>query len=303
MGAFILLCFATFLSSCTPGKPGKPPEPRVLLEQKAEIYHQGMLRHQDQYGFITTGSHELFYSCLAHAAGAPVDFLQAEKAPGVWHQHPDSLRLATAKDLSALLLCLWKLGRHDRARAQAVVSRFIAYEEKAEWALGNSPAPLLLKEKFLEMQAYFRGDKAEPEVTTWAQTRRGLASDEVVILLLLEGFMQGGLSKDRLAVLGELRTSNPENALYSAVTQHFLDGDQREAMSLLLNGLGEEDTPLFPADRLPTNKDYCAIYLFEYAQDPDELSAPWAPCLAPGAQEIERPGVDFMFVFSVIGSF
>lgn len=112
---------------------------------------------------------------------------------------------------------------------------------------------------------------------------------------LLRGLILDGVSDKELNVLKKASDKQPNNAYYSAVYHLFADGNQDQAIQILLN------EKLFPSDRLPSGQDRCSDYIFQRDYDRDDSDPKnddWKPC-SDGSNET-HPAVDFLWTFKVI---
>jgi hypothetical protein len=107
------------------------------------------------------------------------------------------------------------------------------------------------------------------------------------VALLTKAMVGDGLNLVEYEEIRKYSQESPRNALFSALYNKHRDGNQQQAIDILLDG------SLFPSDRLPTSKERCEEYLWQRDNDPKD----WGPCDANRTHD----GVDFLFAAYVAG--
>ena len=94
--------------------------------------------------------------------------------------------------------------------------------------------------------------------------RTGFGRHLGVIGTFRNGLVEGALNDLSVSYLKDARDDVPNNALYQAVYNTFVEGDQSKAYELLLN------SAFFPDNKLPTSANYCTDYLYQRDEVRDE---------------------------------
>jgi hypothetical protein len=112
-----------------------------------------------------------------------------------------------------------------------------------------------------------------------------------VLGIFAEYFIQGFLYAYEIDVLHNYAETYPDNALFSALYHAFSDGDQSNAVRILLT------EKWFPANRLPKDTDRFTHYLFQ--RDP---GLDWEPCGTEGrpCEGLTHTAIDFHFVYWIL---
>jgi hypothetical protein len=98
--------------------------------------------------------------------------------------------------------------------------------------------------------------------------------------LILKAMIGGGLDPIQYEEIRKYSEASPRNALFAALYNKYRDGNQQQAIDILL------DEKLWPSDRLPTARDRCEEYLWQRDDDPKD----WGPCDSDKVHD----GVDFL---------
>jgi hypothetical protein len=129
--------------------------------------------------------------------------------------------------------------------------------------------------------------KAESNLADRTLAAEGFEAHLKVLRQLQIGVVYGAISKLGLEILQGQAERQPNNPLYVASYNQFLEGDMTGAAELLLAQC--------PADRLPNNhEDYCSDYKYQR----DETPGDWEPC--PEEPRVDHFGTDCAFAATVI---
>lgn len=298
-----LVCMLLVLAATGCGKRSKKADPAPgsdelleTLRPKYELYQSFVAGKQDPDGFINVQECDsLLFSSLIGTGRLPVSVEKARDAGGAWFRrpltyapcYPGSSGSSISRDMFlGLFLYIWYNKRLELAE------QIFSYGEANNWKMGEGDITRIyltpaLQATLAEIIARLGGEnhkvaRALPVILT--DGNRGFAAHLDVLLILLRGDMIGSISADNLKVLESHLSRNAKNGFFAYVYHKFLDGDQSQAVSVLL------DPGLFPSDRLPTNQDHKEPYLWQREFDDD-----WQPSADP---LVEHAGADFYFLAS-----
>jgi hypothetical protein len=287
------LCLAsivvlTLALACSKKPAQSPDQIEPKIKAKAELYkslHKGWA-HQG-------GCDSLGFTALCKLAGGcqDVDIYKAEgeAEPGRWYRNEshDCYDLGQSKsDISKdMFIMLWPYlyATGDKQNLREIYD----YGKANGWTMGRGP----LSRTFLtppmvwtlqRMLGFDVGQKSDEPVVKKAGFEKHLDA----IDLILKAMIGGGLDALQYEEIRKYAEANPRNALFVAVYNKYKDGNQQQAIDILL------DENLFPSDRLPTARDRCEEYLWQR-----DLGADWQPC---GSDKI-HDGVDFLLAAYVAG--
>jgi len=298
---FGLLMALTLVSGgCRKNKKADPaPGTDELLETlrpKFDLYRQLVASKQDVNGFIGYDACDsLLFSSLIGAGGLPVAVETARDSNGAWFRRPLSYEpcfpnnsaSTISKDMFlGLFFYIW----HNKRRELA--EQIYSYGQDNNWKMGEGDFTRVvlspgLQATLAEIIARLGGKdhkatRAIPILFT--DRNRGFAAHLDVLHILLRGEMLGSVGQESLRIVNSHLSRNAQNGFFAYVSHKFSDGDQSQAVNVLL------DPGLFPNDRLPTNQDHKEPYLWQR-----ELGDDWLPSTEPLA---EHPGADFYFLAS-----
>ena len=277
---FIIL----LLVSCGKHEPKKPTQVNADVVAKAELYkslHKGWA-HQggcDSLGFTSL--------CKLSGGCGEAVIADAEGEPGRWYRnpgkecYPNNSKSDISKDMFVMLLpYLYASG--DKQNIQEIYD----YGQKNGWVMGRgylsrtllTPPLIFLLEQMLGRW----GIESDIKETTKAGFEKHLDA----IYLINKWMVNKYIDSLQLAQIKQYKDENPSNALMQAIYHKFTDGDQSDAIAILL------DESLFPRDRLPTAKDRCEEYLWQ--RDP---GSDWKPCDSDKVHD----GVDYLVAAYVAG--
>jgi hypothetical protein len=289
-----LIALASLLTACTFHKPVKPKNDLELLREKFHRYFAFSLEQADEYGWLSTKCDGLLFNSLAATAGLPINIMAAEESPGRWRRHPDfsickpgaGSDATISRDMfRGLFIYLIHQKNKDAMR------RIKAYGEANQWFMGEAvnPTTAIARVWFnpiIRNQLDRMIDKNYEAMT--AMTADDYEAHLDVLRIYTELLISGKIDDIELKTLKDYTEKSPENALFQAL-YHLFDGDQSKAIAILM------DERRFPSDRLPTDRDHFAHYLWERDPGPD-----WDPCLEEGEKRrckgLTHSGIDFLFV-------
>jgi len=291
-----LLAIIFLVTAC--GKT-KPKEPHLTdierLKAKAEFYvaHAQL----DSYGWIE-GCDGLLFNSLYSLGGGHADPLLARGSiPGIWYRsadhgcYPGNSASSISRDMFAGLY-LW-IYHHKRLD---LIEDIIDYGEQhandiGGWVMGEGDkyaTNIRIEGQAMAYLMRYKFGGADHGKRKFPISRfqvKGYEDHLQMLSILLRSLIAGGITDLDLAAAKDSSQRVPRNALYSAIYHRYSDGDQTEAIKILL------DESLFPSDRMPSSADRCEMYLWQREDDED-----WQPC--SGGKVLS--GVDFLFAKAVI---
>jgi len=298
-----LVCLFLVLAALGCGKRSKKADPAPgsdelleTLRPKFELYRGFVAGKQDADGFINFQECDaLLFSSLIGAGGLPVSVEKARDTDGTWYRRPltyepcfpGNSASSISKDMFlGLFMFIWHNKRLELAE------QIYSYGEAHNWKMGEGDFTRVhlspgLQATLAEIIARLGGEnhkltRAIPVIFT--DSNRGFAAHLDVLHILLRGEMFGSVSADNLRIVESHLSRNVQNGFFAYVYHKFVDGNQSQAIGVLL------DPGLFPNDRLPTNQDHKEPYLWQREFDDD-----WQPSADP---LVEHAGADFYFLAS-----
>ena len=277
---FLILLFV----SCGKHEPKKPTTVNADVVTKAELYKSLSKEWAHQGGCDSLGFTSL---CKLSGGCGEAVITDAEGEPGRWYRnpgkecYPNNSKSDISKDMFVMLLpYLYASG--DKQNIQEIYD----YGQKNGWVMGRgylsrtllTPPLIFLLEQMLGRW----GIESDIKETTKAGFEKHLDA----IYLINKWMVNKYIDSLQLAQIKQYKDENPSNALMQAIYHKFTDGDQSDAIAILL------DESLFPRDRLPTAKDRCEEYLWQRDYGDD-----WKPC----DKEKNHDGVDFLIAAYVAG--
>jgi hypothetical protein len=258
----------------------------------------------DGSGFVGDHCDALLFSSLGAIGGYPVDIVKAEYAPGKWERHPDkdcfpaNSAARLSKDM-ALGMISWAYftGRLD------VLKRFYDQAKSDNWIICDAEDSVVLLSRCLLsvnlirlMQKilgeplfaanWFWPGPFDPREESTNLLAEGFEAHLLMWRLYVTAKVDGSVDNSDLSTMKSYCEAKPKNALFCAISHKFSDGDQTQAVDLLIH-----ETP-FPSGRLPNSSDRCEPYLWQREQGDD-----WQPC--PQENKV-HDNVDFLIAAWVV---
>lgn len=273
--------------SCAKREEQKPKEVNPQVAAKAELYkslHKGWA-HQG-------GCDSLGFTALCKLSGGCQDALitDAEGTPGRWYRNPGKRcfddgqsKSDISKDM-LMMLFPYLYANGDKQNLQEIYD----YGKANGNVMGRGPysrtfmtPPMVwLLQRMLGMIPYITDIKSQ-------EKKAGFEKHLDAVALLTKAMVGGGLDPLQYEEIRRYSEENPKNSLFKALYNKYKDGDQSEAIAILL------DESLFPSDRLPTAKDRCEAYLWQ--RDYNEKD--WGSC----DSDMVHDGVDYLIAAWVAG--
>lgn len=280
------LLIIMLMFSCQKRQEHKPSIVQSLVAQKAEIYkslHRGWAHDKcDSLGFTAL--------CKLSGGCQKADIMQAEGEAGQWFRSPEhdcyDLRQSASDISKDMFVMLWPYlyAKGDKQNLQEIYD----YGKKNGWVMGRgvysrtllTPGMIVTLEELLGKFGlqFLPADEKE---------KAGYEKHLDAIHIMTMGMKRGGIYESDFLTLKKYSEQSPRNALFKAIYHKYKDGNQSEAIAILL------DESLFPVDRLPTAKDRCEEYLWQRDEEPKD----WAPC----DKDSVHDGVDFLLAAYVSG--
>lgn len=299
---FILLTLAFVFACGKKGNESKESEASKLdlLKEKRDFYLSLSSQAQDRYGFLTdTKCDGLLFTSLFVFGGGVADVYQAKDDDGKWFRHPsfDCVPPESKSSISRdMLLGLLFVLYADRNLKE--IKSLIDYDDEHDGIMGDhdgssdgqnrvTMTPILRATMFQLKEVAGGANNPFDKIPEPWNTPTGYQAHLEVLHILLRGMLYKGINDFSLEILESHARRQPSNALFQAVYHKFKDGNQNDAIEILLN---EE---LFPSDRLPASKDRCTFYLFNH----EKKASDWEPC--PKEKQVFS-GTDLIFAAKVI---
>lgn len=282
--ASLVLCLLAL--SCQKKPAQSPDQIEPKLKAKAELYkslHKGWAHDKcDSLGFTAL--------CKLSGGCQDVDIYEAEGEAGRWYRSPehDCYDLGQSKsDISKDMLMMlfpYLYATGDKQNLREIYE----YGKANGNVMGRGP----LSRTFMTPPMVFLlqrmiGFNVSVKAETPVVKKAGFEKHLDAISLFSKAMIGDGLNLVEYEEIRKYSQESPRNALFSAIYNKYRDGNQHQAIDILL------DESLFPSDRLPTAKDRCEEYLWQRDDDPKD----WGPCDANRTHD----GVDFLFAAYVAG--
>jgi hypothetical protein len=276
------------LSLLTCGRAGNKPHTTTAdltrLQAKSDTYQSLIAHHRDSEGFILTEECDsLLFTGLYGAGIGNVNITAARDGVGQWYRRPGqdcgpkwgNSRSTISRDMFiGLYWYVW------RSKDLKTARELLEYATSHSFTMGSIPSEgtvgeLLLNSSMIATLAelVFRlgGEnhyilREYPAIFSPGAT--GFVAHLQVWHILLRGELLGEIPDSYYSILKSQAERQPNNPLYLAAYSKYKDGNQAQAISLLL------DSPVWPADRLPSSYEICA----EWVVQRDFSTKDWAPC-------------------------
>ena len=291
MKKHLIVCL--FAIGCTKQKPIKTTSDTEELRKQVALYIDLANKQKDSYGWLGPKCDGLLFNSLAAVAGVDVDPMKAEESPGRWRRHPDfedcrpfkNSRSTISRDMFRGLF-IYLLLKKDRE----ALLRIKDYGEDHKWFMGEGENEVITISRTWFNPA-IRGQLYRMIENSPMFTKEYYTEDYEAHLeawnVFTEYLIDGHIDEWNLKILKDHRERQPENALFHAMASKFIDGNMDKAISLL--------QAHFPPDRLPTEADHFAHYLYQRDFGPD-----WQPCNNQDEKRrckgLTHNGVDFLIV-------
>jgi hypothetical protein len=259
----------------------------------------------DKYGWARVCKCDgLLFNCLWSIAGVNVPIESARDKYLKWHRHP-SFNCYSNKEsgseisrdmiLGLLLWCIFK-------RRSDIIDDLILFGESCGWIMGKGDITRTyltpsLRGTIFEAIYHFTDRKSLMRfcpkdwvwpipmniVTNQPGYRRHLQALHIFALSLLRL-----PTKREIKIMKHHCLNQPMNALHRAIYNFLTLSPQDDAIDLLMN------TTYFPNDRLPTNREYRADYLFQH----DQTSLNWSS--DHFSQHEEHLAIEWLFAAKIV---
>jgi hypothetical protein len=243
----------------------------------------------------------LLFASLRGIGCGDTDISEFQDQDGRWfrdREHacfvPDSLENESDSSISKDMI-LGAMSHMWYSENTEQIDKTIAYGQSHDWVMGQAKDDETLASKCLLSPTLVsilidiqkKNGSLRASVSTDAiGINTGFRAHLDVIHILLSGSVYNGLTDSEVQTLKAQADRQPHNALYQAAAAFYDDGDQTKAQELLL------DESRFPADKLPTSKEFCSDYLWTDDEGPND----WDPC--PDRDEV-YDGTDFIVAATV----
>ena len=273
-----------------------------MLDIKSKLYTKlVLLDHSDSHGFIMTDKCDATLFSGLFAAAVPslkIDIRAAANQDLTqWYRRPNhdcgpefnNSRSTISRDM--ILGVLWYMYKSkDLVAAEALMEQLVNnnYLLKGEGTVGEllmTPALLSTLAKIIEKLG---GKTYNPEidyVAVFSETT-GYVAHLTVWHILLRGELFGKISESSFDILSYHRNRNPLNPLFQAAYHKYKDGNQTNAVNLLL------DNKEWPSNRLPTTSEHCSEWPIERDYTPNN----WEAC----SPVKEHTGAELVIIYNLI---
>ena len=242
----VLLIVITTLLLCSCGTKQKQSQPSSALDQaqaKGEFYISKITDdiYKERCDKLTFKS---LYAAAAYSLkGIEVD-LSALEDNGKWNRdvapcYPDNSKSEISFDGMVGVLHYILAHKDDN-----MLGRLITYGNEHSWIMGEGPKEYtniyVLTPMIFNLRSHM--SLVDNPVT---DILKGFKGHLLVDYLWLEAEKDGTLGAADMETLRQLKAASPDDPMYSALYHRFTDGDQTEALDILLNNAA------FPNSSLP----------------------------------------------------
>ena len=246
----VLLVFFVFLFACgscgsKSEKKTKPSPISQAASDKGEFYCSKLTD-----AVFKERCDKITFKAMV-AANCPQDLSGFEK-DGRWERdevqcYPDNSKSSISRDgMISVLHYVWT------TKDAKLLQRLINYGEAHDWIMGDGPRDLtdatILTPMIYFIQGKLKNDSTAlldylPTTEDIAQSFKGHV---IANYIWLQARVRGNINAVEAAILNKLWEASMEDPMYTALMHRFVDGNQADTFSLLLN------RPEFPNDSLPT---------------------------------------------------
>lgn len=295
MRFLLLLLFFSCSSLKKDNEPHNPIEnPTESVDARYEVYNSAdrslFFDENNAYAAHGTIGDSALFTCLAYAADMieidPVFFFTPEGKPVRHRDINETISDAPiSKDMvNGILWCLYKLGKKEKDKALALISKMIDYGRKnAILGVWNFCSKEDVEKYGIDLKTSVGKCLMTPavmkdthRVAIWlgrdcdalckvamaagpntASNPKNFSKHLAAITTARNGLVEGGINDNSLNQLKAMAEGEPRNTIFSAIYGRFNNGEQNRTWILL------SDPTLFPEDELPTHKNYCSDYLMQ----------------------------------------
>lgn len=265
----LLLSIIWMIAACGTQPRRTPPHPGgnsqvTALQEKSNLYVSLLPERLGPSGFLFTEVCDslLFSGLLASAAPElGIDISAARNTAGQWFRRPVSMpecytefqegrrgsRSTISRDMFTGLF--WWLYTQKQA---GLAENTLQYARDHDYVMGQGDPSRIslmpnLTRQLANIVSSLTGQSQDEDnlPVTYATELTGYELHILTWQILLDARIHGGITDRQLEVLADAVTRYPANPLYQAAYHKYTDGNQSEAIRLLL------DTGHWPADRLP----------------------------------------------------
>jgi hypothetical protein len=205
---------------------------------------------------------------------------------GMWYRTADHKCYDTgesasdfSKDMMVMLLpYLYSSGNID------AIKRIKNYGNNHGWRFGRGPISRSVMTPPIIAMIYKMAD-GSGDIPDREEEGRGFERNLDAVWMLTSAMVKGYMPDSSYKKIRGYAEDQPRNALFNAIKTRYEDGNQAQAIGILL------DETLFPKDRLPSTLDRCEGYLWQR----DDTVGDWGPC----QPEASHDGIDFLIAASV----
>ena len=206
--------------------------------QKRDVYLDAIPYHQDQYGFLYSDKCDsVLFTGLADASGVPIDLLQARDSSGAWHRraeqncYPNGSGSTISRDMFAGIL--WSLYTDGDIES---LHSIVEYGRSNNWIMGKGSIDRTYFTPAFQDTLYRLAGKTYKGLPyLWVDPVKDHQRHVVALNIILRGEAQGKIDKPMLDLLNSFKESDPRNALFQYGSARFSNGDQTEAVRLLMD--------------------------------------------------------------------
>ena len=297
----LLLVTLLFLGCGASRRPAQQPNPLLpKLAVKSSLYANLSRDFQDADGFLYTDKCDALLFTGLYGAALPGEvFIDAARdSDGHWHRRPGhdcsptigNSRSTISRDM--ILGLFWHMWRNKDLPMAIQLMRDLKsnlYMLEGE----GTPGELLVNPAMLSTLAHIilklGGPRYELELAYPAVLSKdtGFIAHLAVWHILLRAELKKEIEDAHLSILKTHHDRNPQNPFFQAAYHRWYDGDQSEAIELLL------DNAEWPEDRLPTSAEHCE----EWPIQRDYTEKDWGGCPEEGHT---FPGAELIAVYNLV---
>jgi hypothetical protein len=276
-----LVVLILFAYACGPAKSNNKPSGHgnqlSELLSKRDLYVELLKEHQDEHGFVARDCDALLWSALSYVGGVSLDLTAAQDPDGRWYRRPTKDCFSTGSSKSSIskdmLIGVFFWGM--RSKDVAAIEKTFEFGQNNGWVMGEGDITRTFltpsgQATLAEVMFRIGGKRSDfyrnlPQL--WNSGIDGYEAHLQILHILIRGELLGGIDNRMLARIREHYSRSPKNALFAFAHAKYADGNQQEAIELLLN------EQWWPSSRLPTSEDRCEPWLFQR-----DVGADWLPC-------------------------
>ena len=287
--------------SCGHNPPSKPSRSKELsgIAQKSVDYIDMSRKHVDKDGFILHDKCDsLLFSGLYQAATKNYTIPDARSSEGSWNRRvaqdcgPEFKNSRSTISRDMMVGVMWSFWKHKDL--DSAIQLMDDLKSNLYMLKGTgTPGELFMTPTYVNTLALIIKALGGPEYgfelllpTSYKSDAQGFEKHIHSWIIALRGSVQGFISQKELDIIEKYRSNNDLNPLFQSIYHKYSDGDQNNAINLLL------DESHYPKTELPTTLNHCDEWIIQR----EYTSNNYKPC----EPNVEHTGLELVIIYELI---